>query len=209
MRKIYLVRHGQTETNSRDVVTGEYGALSEKGRDQAAQLAERFLHVDFDHLISSDYERANETASFIAKTKNREIITEPLIRELRRPTEFHGVSRTSKEYEAFLSALDENVNDPNWHFSDEENFFDLFKRVEAFFNKIEDLDGDLVVVSHSRIIMTMTMYVMMGKQLTPDTWKLGMRHLLVSNTGITTLLYNSEMKQWKLQMFNDRAHFAE
>ena len=80
---------------------------------------------------------------------------------------------------------------------------------EEFFNKMESLDGDLVVVSHSRIIMTMTMYVMLGKQLTPDTWKLGMRHLMVSNTGITTLIYNSEAKQWKLQMFNDRAHFAE
>lgn len=209
MRKIYLVRHGQTDTNALDVVSGENGFLSPRGREQAEKLAERFLHVDFNHLISSDYKRATETASFIAKVKSREIVVEPLIRELRRPTEFHGVSRTSDKYLAFLKALDKHVTDPDWHFSDEENFFDLYKRVKMFFNKIEELEGDMVVVSHSRIITTMTMYVVTGKQLTPDLWSSGMRHMTVSNTGITTLQYDTEMKEWKLQMFNDHSHFAE
>lgn len=209
MRKIYLVRHGQTDTNELDVVSGENGALSEKGKRQAQKLAERFLHVEFDHLLASDYERAVQTASFIADIKNQEMITEPLIRELRRPTKFHGVARTSAEYEAFLNALDENINDPNWHFSDEENFFDIIKRVEEFFIKLEALEGDVVVVSHGRIIALMTLFILMKKQLTPDVWRIGMNNMIVSNTGITTFVYNEKKQHWQLEMFNDHAHFAE
>ncbi|MBP9836610.1 MAG: histidine phosphatase family protein [Candidatus Pacebacteria bacterium] len=209
MRKIYIVRHGQTDTNELDIVSGENGVLSEKGKQQAQKLAERFLHVNFDHLLTSDYERAVETASFIAEVKGKTLVIEPLIRELGRPTEFLGKSRTSPEYLAFLNTFDENINDPNWHFSDEENFFDIFKRVEELFVKLEALDGDMVIVSHARIIALMTLFVLMGKKLIPDVWKIGMKNMIVSNTGITTFAYNEKNQHWQLQMFNDRAHFAE
>lgn len=209
MKKVYIVRHGQTDTNSRDVVSGEAGVLSEKGKQQAQKLAERLQHVDFDYLLTSDFERAVETAGFIAEVNKKSLKKEPLLRELKRPTEFHNKPRTSAEYLTFLDSLDENINNPNWHFSDEENFFDLIKRVEEMFTNLENLEGDVMVVCHARIIMTMTLYVAMGKQLTPDVWKMGMRNMAVSNTGITTITYNEETKHWKLEMFNDRAHFAE
>jgi broad specificity phosphatase PhoE len=192
MRKIYIVRHGQTDTNELDIVSGENGVLSEKGKQQAYKLAERFLHVNFEHLLASDYERAVETASFIAEAKGKTLVTEPLVRELGRPTEFLGKSRTSPEYLAFLNTFDENINDPNWHFSDEENFFDIFKRVEELFVKLEALEGDVVIVSHARIIALMTLFVLMGKKLIPDVWKIGMKNMIVSNTGITTFAYNEK-----------------
>jgi broad specificity phosphatase PhoE len=209
MKKVYIVRHGQTDTNELDVVSGENGVLSAKGEKQAESLAERFRSINFTHLLTSDYERAKQTAGFISQVSKKELKTEPLLRELGRPIEFLGKSRTSQEYIDFLNAFDENINDPNWHFSDEENFFDINKRVETFFAKLENLDGDCVVVSHNRIIVIMILYVIMGKQLTPDIWKIGMKNMSVSNTGITTIAYDEKTKQWKLEMFNDRAHFAE
>lgn len=209
MKRIYIVRHGQTDTNALDVVSGGNGMLSEKGKQQAQKLADRFQYVNFDHLLSSDYERAVETAGFIAEISKKELETNPLLRELGRPTEFHGKSRTSPEYLAFLNTFDENIDNPDWRFSDEENFFDIFKRVEDLFLKLESLDGDMVLVSHGRIIALMTLYVIMGKKLTPDVWKIGMKNVIVSNTGITTFVYNEKNKHWQLEMFNDRAHFAE
>lgn len=209
MKKVYIVRHGQTDTNSRDVVSGEHGTLSEKGKLQAHKLAERLQHIDFKHLLSSDYDRAIETAELIAKINKKELESTPLLRELRRPTEFHNKPRTSAEYLTFLNSLDENINNPNWHFSDEENFFDLVKRVKKVFANLEKLDGNIIVVCHSRIIMTMTLFVIMKKELTPDIWKIGMKNMHVSNTGITTFTYNKETEHWKLEMFNDQAHFAE
>ncbi len=91
MKKVYIVRHGETDTNSQDVVSGESGTLSEKGKLQAQKLAERLLHINFSHLLASDYERAKQTASFIREVSKKEVEIEPLLREFRRPTEFHGV----------------------------------------------------------------------------------------------------------------------
>lgn len=209
MKKIYIVRHGETDTNELDVVSGEQGILSEKGIRQAQSLAKRFEEIDFHHIFTSDYKRAKETASFIAKKNEKVLLDEPLLRELARPYEFLGKPRTSPEYLAFLDALDSNINNPDWHFSDEENFFDLIKRVNELFTKLENFEGDIVLVSHARMVMTVTMYVLMGKQLTPEVWKAGMRHMVVLNTGITTIVYNEEKQIWKLEMFNDRAHFAD
>lgn len=209
MKKIYIVRHGETDTNELDVVSGEQGILSEKGIRQAQSLAKRFEEIDFHHIFTSDYKRAKETASFIAKKNEKVLLDEPLLRELTRPSEFLGKPRTSPEYLAFLDALDSNINNPDWHFSDEENFFDLIKRVNELFTKLENFEGDIVLVSHARMVMTVTMYVLMGKQLTPEVWKAGMRHMVVLNTGITTIVYNEEKQIWKLEMFNDRAHFAD
>ena len=209
MKKVYIVRHGQTDTNELDVVSGEVGVLSEKGKRQAMSLGQRLQEVEFEHLLSSSYERAIQTADFIAEATGKIVETEQLLCELKRPTEFSGISRTSPEYTAFLEELDKNINNPDWHFSDEENFFDLIKRIKSLFNKMETLEGDVVLVSHARMVMTVMMYVVMGRQLTPEVWKAGMRHLIVSNTGITTIVYDESKKSWKLEMFNDRAHFAE
>ncbi len=209
MKKVYIVRHGQTDTNELDVVSGENGMLSEKGQKQAQNLARRFEEIDFSHIFTSDFKRAKETSIFIAEKTKKDLLEEPLLRELTRPIEFLGKSRTSPEYLAFLDDLDNNINNPDWHFSNEENFFDLIKRVNELFAKLEKMKGDVVLVTHARMVMTMTMYVMMGKQLTPDIWKAGMRHLIVSNTGITTIVYDEKKEIWKLEMFNDRAHFAE
>ena len=209
MKKIYIVRHGETDTNELDVVSGEQGILSEKGIRQAQSLAKRFEEIDFSHILTSDYKRAKETANFIAERNKKTLLNEPLLRELTRPSEFLGKSRTSPEYLTFLNTLDANIDDPNWYFSDEENFFDLIKRINELFIKLEKLEGDVVLVSHARIVMTVTMYVMMGKQLTPEVWRAGMRHMIVSNTGISTIVYNEEKQIWKLEMFNDRAHFAD
>lgn len=209
MKKVYIIRHGQTDTNELDVVSGENGVLSEKGIREAQSLARRFEEIDFSHIFTSDFKRAKETSIFIAEKTKKDLLEEPLLRELTRPIEFLGKSRTSPEYLAFLDDLDSNINNPDWHFSNEENFFDLIKRVSELFAKLEKMKGDVVLVTHARMVMTMTMYVMMGKQLTPDVWKIGMRNMTVSNTGITTIAYNEEIKHWKLEMFNDRAHFAE
>ena len=209
MKKIYIVRHGETDTNELDVVSGEQGILSEKGIRQAQSLAKRFEEIDFSYILTSDYKRAKETANFIAERNKKTLLNEPLLRELTRPSEFLGKSRTSPEYLTFLNTLDANIDDPNWYFSDEENFFDLIKRINELFIKLEKLEGDVVLVSHARIVMTVTMYVMMGKQLTPEVWRAGMRHMIVSNTGISTIVYNEEKQIWKLEMFNDRAHFAD
>ncbi len=210
MKKVYIVRHGQTDNNAEGLVQSSETPLSEKGKKQAQALGERFKHIKFDRLFSSDYIRARETAEGIAKATEKPIELTPLLREMKRPSQFIGKSNTTPEYLAFLKTVEKNVDDPKWHFADDENFFDVLSRVEEFFGKLETIENDCVVVTHGRMAMMMTLYVVMGMKLTPEIWKVAMKNLLVAtNTGITVIIFNDKTQTWQLDSYNDRAHFAE
>lgn len=71
MRKLYLVRHGETEWNRAGRFQGHTDVeLSEVGRDQARALAERLRSREIAAVASSDLRRARETAEIIAALLN-------------------------------------------------------------------------------------------------------------------------------------------
>jgi len=62
--KITLVRHGETEHNAAQVWQGHGdGSLSEIGREQAALVGKRLALQEYTRVISSDLDRAMETAT--------------------------------------------------------------------------------------------------------------------------------------------------
>ncbi|HEV8289337.1 MAG TPA: histidine phosphatase family protein [Candidatus Norongarragalinales archaeon] len=69
--KLFLVRHGQSEGNFKQVVQGrsEYG-LTTKGKQQALDVAHFLAEEGFDVVYSSPQQRAFETASIIANQKH-------------------------------------------------------------------------------------------------------------------------------------------
>ena len=82
MTEIYLVRHGETVDNARQVMQGQtQGELNGKGREQARQVAERLALEHFDAIIASDLYRAVQTAEYIAAPHGLPVMTTPLLRE--------------------------------------------------------------------------------------------------------------------------------
>ena len=80
--KIFLVRHGETVDNARQIMQGQtQGALNEKGREQARQVAERLREEPVDVVVASDLQRAIETAEIIAAPHGLPVVTMPLLRE--------------------------------------------------------------------------------------------------------------------------------
>jgi len=80
--KIYLVRHGETVDNARQIMQGQtQGMLNEKGREQARQVAERLSTEPIDAVVASDLRRAIETAEIIAQPHGLPVVTMPLLRE--------------------------------------------------------------------------------------------------------------------------------
>lgn len=59
--KIYLVRHGEKESE------GENPALTKKGIKQAKALAKRLNKIKFDEFYCSDLNRAKQTAKIVSK----------------------------------------------------------------------------------------------------------------------------------------------
>ncbi len=65
--KIYLIRHGETESNKNRRANGQRAdePLNETGRIQAGQLAEALKDEPFDIVFSSPLKRAMETAEIV------------------------------------------------------------------------------------------------------------------------------------------------
>ena len=82
MTTIFLVRHGETVDNARQVMQGQtQGELNEKGREQARQVAERLSAEPIDAVVASDLHRAIQTAEIIAVPHGLPVMTTELLRE--------------------------------------------------------------------------------------------------------------------------------
>jgi broad specificity phosphatase PhoE len=66
---IIIVRHGETQENKNRIIQGQQpGQLTETGRRQVRDLSLKLRkYGPFDQIISSDLERARETADLISK----------------------------------------------------------------------------------------------------------------------------------------------
>ena len=97
--RFYIVRHGATETGGNGSIAGGKWdvSLSAKGREQAEALATKFENTRIDKIISSDMERAVNTAGPLAQSKRLEVTTTPLLRER---TYGYDVEGKKKDWEA-------------------------------------------------------------------------------------------------------------
>ena len=79
---LYLVRHGETVDNARQLMQGQtQGELNENGFLQANALSEQWRNRVIDAVISSDLKRAVDTAAVIAAPHGLEVVTTSLLRE--------------------------------------------------------------------------------------------------------------------------------
>ena len=79
---IFLVRHGETVDNARQIMQGQtQGCLNEKGREQALQVAQRLAEEQIDAVVASDLNRAIQTAEYIGAPHGLSVTTTPLLRE--------------------------------------------------------------------------------------------------------------------------------
>ena len=79
---LFLVRHGETIDNARQIMQGQtQGCLNERGREQAQQVAQRLADEPFDAVVASDLHRAIQTAEIIAAPHGLPVSTTPLLRE--------------------------------------------------------------------------------------------------------------------------------
>lgn len=79
---IYLVRHGQSEANLKDIY-GLDTELTERGKQQIKQLCAKLTDIHFDAIISSNMLRAKQSAEIIAIDRDIAVITYEALKERR------------------------------------------------------------------------------------------------------------------------------
>ena len=81
--RLYLVRHGQTDMNKRNMFYGWTDAdINETGIQQAEMLRQYFRQIPIDAIYSSDLRRAAHTAEIIAAGKDMKVHYDSAFREL-------------------------------------------------------------------------------------------------------------------------------
>jgi broad specificity phosphatase PhoE len=83
MPQVWFVRHGESEWNAEGRWQGQADPpLSERGREQAWQLAERLAALGIARLVASDLGRARETAQILGARLGLEPSFDAALREL-------------------------------------------------------------------------------------------------------------------------------
>ena len=165
---VYFVRHGETNLNRRSVHQSPSEPLNEQGFDQARSVGEALRPMNASFLVSSNYDRAAQTARMIGQCIGVETKYHELFREVVWPTVLTGKSLRSAHtfWYLFLSVLFRN--NPKWRYGDGENFFDIYHRIQRTFAYIESLTeahDTIVIVSHSEYISLIISYLCHDKKL--------------------------------------------
>lgn len=153
MKRLILIRHGETEWNSDRRIQGSVDVpLSEKGVAQAEALAETLAGEGetFDRVYTSDLQRSSHTGKILAERLGVEAVTaSPLLRELHCGAwEGRAIDdlRTgeSEAYERWLL-------DPDFVIPGGESVTQLHGRVRRFFTEERpnlDASRAVLIVAH-------------------------------------------------------------
>ncbi|QQG49667.1 MAG: histidine phosphatase family protein [Candidatus Berkelbacteria bacterium] len=206
--RIYFIRHGKSVLNESGIHQGPETPLSAVGKEQASYVARRLKHVVFEQIISSDMDRAKETAEIIHRETGVPLEITPLARERNLPKEFHGKPHDDPTLAAAKAEIEKNIRNPDFRHSDEETFFDLKDRAKKLVTFLEGRkEKAVVVVLHGTILRYVLATMAYGDDLDWDRY-IGLAKLLqLNNTGITVC--EQQEGRWKLITWNDHAHLGE
>ena len=141
---IYIVRHGQTDLNSRNVLQGRSDhPLNEKGEEQAREIADLLSDVRFDRVFSSPLKRAIRTAEIVAPYAPM-IIDDRLIEMEYGPYEGLGLDSLPPEVLTFFSDFVRNSAPPGM-----EPLPDIVARAGSFIEEECRIEGDILISTHA------------------------------------------------------------
>ncbi|GKQ43283.1 phosphoglycerate mutase [Companilactobacillus sp. RD055328] len=156
MVEVYIIRHGQTDTNKEKRINGNSTdlPLNATGRQQASQLRESFDLSDFDEVISSPLIRAYETAQIVTESTGIEVKTDARLREADYGS-WDGKSETEL-FAKYPQTFDNNgYLLPNYieYAENAEDYEDVYARIDELLNEISQLGDDkkVALVCHGFI----------------------------------------------------------
>lgn len=152
MTRLLLVRHGETVDNVNQIMQGQtQGELTQKGLQQAEELAQQMADEQIDVFVSSDLKRSIDTCTIIAQKHGLPVVQIPLLRE--------------RDWGGFTGRFIPDLKDETWP-DDIESITDLRTRAKAFLDFIsEQYPGKTVLAVGHGIINKAIQAVHLGKEM--------------------------------------------
>lgn len=202
MKKIFLIRHGESQWNILKRIQGQQDIpLTERGLIQAELVGSRLVNEKIDKIYSSDLIRAFNTAEIIGQKLNKPVIPMKEFREIS-----FGIWEGISDEEMLRKYYDEYLmwrkNPENLKIEGAETLEELQLRAMNGVNKIikDSKEENILIVSHSATLKTMVLGLL----------DMNLRHfknLTLNNVSLTIV----EKKNYNmvLNLLNDTSHVKE
>jgi broad specificity phosphatase PhoE len=200
-----LLRHAESTGNAENRMQGQSDyPLSEKGRAQAAALAERWQAegIVFDRAIASPLLRASETAQIVTRALNVPLEFDPLWME-----RHNGKISGLLEEEVRALYPERDFFNPYQPLAETgEGDWQLYLRAgQALHALLQRPPGRYLVVSHGGTL-NMTLYAIMGIPPQPNYQGPRFRFL---NTSFSQFRYYPARHRWRVDVIGDRVHWKD
>lgn len=209
-KTVYFVRHGQSNDNAAAVMQSVHSPLSDLGKIQAGQIADRLAEIPFDTLIASPLKRTKQTARYISEKTHKEPHFSDLFVERVKPHVIDGKPFSDKAAVAIWHEWEESLFTPGKRVDDGENYDDITLRAHNALTYLESLpEQTIAVVTHGYFLRVLVAHVLLGSALSGDTMKHVIERTSIENTSLTVFHYEKlgEEAVWHLAILNDHSHF--
>ena len=199
MRRIYLVRHGQTAWNAEGRWQGTMDVpLGETGREQARLLGESLQDRPITAIYSSDLKRAWTTAEPLAQIKNLPIHKDARLQEINFGL-FQGLTHEeirlkfpAEERALFTNYMDSVVPEGESRRQMQTRVFSVWQEILA-----RETGPEILIMSHGGPVRLLLM------RLFPDQMERLMK-VPIPNTSVTTIL--EEKHKLQIHRLSSTAH---
>ena len=210
---LYLIRHGRTDSIQNDnLIQSPDTPLGEYGLNQAKKLAQKLKPIKFDHIYSSDYARAFQTATQISQTTSISITIHPDVHEKDKHHLLNGAPLDGEVNLRFIQETQENRYNFDWKFDGEgESLHDLKKRVKKVIDFLvqNHPQDSIVIVTHAYFIEMFLVLTLLNSNTDEHLVADFMHSLSISNASVTSLKYDPVKKFWRLLTLNDYSHLED
>jgi probable phosphoglycerate mutase len=209
---LYLIRHAKTDSHLKNIRQSPDSPLGEYGISQAKALAKSLVGVKFDHLYSSTWPRAIQTAKEISKELGIKIKKHPHIHENLKHPALNDVNLENEINQRFMKERSQNWNNFDWKFQGEgESVNDLIKRGEKVIKSLvkKHPNDSVCLVSHSYFMAIVTSILIIGPLSDKNIFMRLVRNLEVTNTGVTKFISDPLTSSWRLLFYNDHHHLTQ
>jgi broad specificity phosphatase PhoE len=191
--QIFLVRHGQTNDNIKNLMQGwKDTPLNDTGKAQAYQLIPFFESQHIDVIYSSDLSRAYETANIIASALKKFVFLDKNLREMYLGFwEGRSWQEIEAEFAYFLGKPENEKNALNIHSG--ESYIEFQLRSVKIFKKIISnyLDQTILIVTHGGVIREIIADIMKINQNQKDA-------IPIRNCSVSKIQYHKEKDQFSI-----------
>ncbi|MFA6902076.1 MAG: histidine phosphatase family protein [Gallionellaceae bacterium] len=200
--RICFIRHGETDWNVAHRIQGQTDVpLNETGRSQALAMAFNAGHYDFGAIVSSDLQRAVDTAKMVAERRGLEVSTLPQLRErhfgiFQGLTAEEGLQLNPAAHACYLA------RDVNYDFESGESMLRFAERVKEAVDYLTHLHSGqtIAVVSHAGVLEIVYRQATGRPLHTP-------RDFVIPNCALNW--FNFDERGWHLEAWDDHHHLAK